>query len=318
VYSLKLDVVVPTYNRSQLLRRTISSLLVAPIPEGLEVTILVLDNNSKDDTEQVVREMQAESTRPIVYVRERNQGLSHARNGGIRAGDGDLVGFIDDDEEIDKNWYGVIAREFSDEALEYIGGPYLPNCSLPMPAWLPQGYNAVIGVIEPKPRTRMGPPFPGNLQGGNAVLRRSVFEKVGVYSVKLGRSGKGLLSEEDAEFYRRLVKAGLYGLHVPDLIIYHYIPADRLTRKYHRRWCYWRGISQGLADAEMKEPVRYVFGVPRYRIRKALGGLLSFPKNLLSKRGLSRAFTGELAVWDLLGFIYGKYFIRIDKYYAKQ
>lgn len=315
---MKLDVVVPTYNRSLLLRRTISSLMTAPVPEGLEVTILIIDNNSKDNTEQVVREMQTEATRPLVYIRERNQGLSHARNGGIQAGAGDLIGFIDDDEEVDKDWYKVIAREFSDEALQYIGGPYLANCSLPMPSWLPQGYNAVIGVIEPKPRTRMGPPFPGNLQGGNAVLRRGVFEKVGLYSVKLGRSGKGLLSEEDAEFYRRLVKAGLYGLHVPDLLIYHYIPADRLTRKYHRRWCYWRGISQGLADAELKEAVPYAFGVPRYRIRKALGGILSYPKNLLSKRGLSRAFSGELAIWDLLGFIYGKYFIRIEKYYAKQ
>ncbi len=315
---MKLDVVVPTYNRSKLLRRTIGSLLAARVPSGLEVTILVIDNNSKDDTEEVVREMQSDASLPVIYVRERNQGLSHARNRGIEEGKGDLIGFIDDDEEIDGEWYVVIAREFSDAALEYIGGPYLPNCSLPMPAWLPQGYNAVIGVIEPKARTRMGPPFPGNLQGGNAVLRRRVFESVGGYSVKLGRSGKGLLSEEDAEFYRRLVKAGLYGLHVPDLIIYHYIPAERLTRKYYRRWCYWRGISQGLADSDLKEPVPYALGVPRYRIRKALTGLLSYPRNLVSKSGLSRAFSGELAIWDLLGFIYGKYFIRIDRYYAKQ
>ena len=315
---MKLDVVVPTYNRSLLLQRTISSLLQAPIPEGLEVTILIVDNNSKDDTEQVVREMQSSTARNLVYVKETNQGLSHARNGGIRAGTGQLIGFIDDDEEIDENWYSVVAREFSDPAIQFIGGPYLPNWAAPAPEWLPPGYNAVIGVVDPKPRTAFGGSFTANLMGGNAVVRRSAFDRVGLYSTKLGRSGKGLLSEEDAEFFRRLLAAGLHGVHVPDLIIYHHIPADRLTRKYHRRWCYWRGVSQGLSDKDYKEPVAYTLGVPRYKIGRAFKGLFSLPMHLISRHKAGQAFADELATWDLLGFIYGKHFIRIEKYYAKQ
>jgi hypothetical protein len=154
--------------------------------------------------------------------------------------------------------------------------------------------------------------------GGNAVVRRSAFDQVGLYSPKLGRSGKGLLSEEDAEFYRRLRGANLHGMHVPDLIIYHHIPASRLTRKYYRSWCYWRGVSQGLLDRELKEPVAYAFGVPRYRIGRALQGLASLPRHLLSRNGAGLTFADELASWDLAGFIYGRHFIRIDKYYAKQ
>ncbi len=315
---MKLDVVVPTYNRSRLLKRAILSLLEAPIPPGLEVTILVVDNNSKDDTEQVVREMRAETDRALVYVKETKQGLSHARNAGIAAGSGEIVGFIDDDEEIDRQWYSVVAREFSDEATKFIGGPYLANCSVPMPAWLPPGYNGAIGVIEPKPRTRFAPPFGGNLQGGNAVIRREVFERIGTYSGKLGRSGKGLLSEEDAEFYRRLLAADVYGVHAPDLIIYHYIPEERLTRSYHRRWTYWRAVSQGIADEDLKEPVRYALGIPRYRMGKAVEGIVSWPKRRVGKGGAGHAFAGELAVWDLLGFVYGKYFVNREKLYAKQ
>lgn len=315
---MKLDVVLPTYNRSELLRRSLSSLLRAPIPAGLEVTVLVIDNNSKDDTEQVVREAGASTETRVVYVKETNQGLSYARNAGIQAGDGDLIGCIDDDEEIDDQWYSVIAREFSDEAIQFIGGPYLPNCSVPMPAWLPPGYNGVIGVIEPRPRTRFAPPFPGNLQGGNAVFRRTVFERIGLYSVKLGRSGKGLLSEEDAELYRRILKADLYGVHVPDLIIHHFIPLERLTRSYHRRWCYWRAVSQGIADEDLKEPVAYALGIPRYRIGKALNGLIRWPRHIFSRGGAAQAFAGELAVWDLLGFVYGKHFVRLEKLYSKQ
>lgn len=315
---MKLDVVVPTYNRSLLLQRTIASLLQAPIPAGLDVTILIVDNNSKDDTEQVVRQIQAQTGRPLVYILEKNQGLSNARNAGIRAGSGDIIGFIDDDEEIDKNWYTVAAREFADSAVQYIGGPCLANCPVPLPAWLPPGYNGALGIIDPKPRTAFGPSFPGNLNGGNAVLRRAVFENIGCYSTRLGRSGKGLLSEEDAELYRRLLSAKIHGLHIPDLIIYHYIPTDRLTRKYHRSWCYWRGVSQGISDKDAKEPVAYTLGIPRYRIGLAIKGLASLPGHLLSAKGAGQAFADELASWDLLGFIYGKHFIRIERYYAKQ
>ena len=314
---LTLDVVVPTYKRSELLRRTITSLLRASIPANLDVSIFVVDNNSEDDTEAVVGEFQALTSRRLVYIREKNQGISHARNAGIRYGSGDLIGFIDDDEEIDENWFDVIAREFADSTIQFIGGPYLPNWAAPAPRWLPPGYHAVIGVVVPKPRSGFGDGFPGILMGANAVVRRSAFESVGLYSIKHGRSGKVLLTDEDAEFYDRLCSANIQGIYVPDLIIHHYIPASRLTRSYHRRWCYWRGVSQGYAARGSKEPVPYFWGIPRHRIGRAVRGLISLPKHLLSSEGAGLAFKAELASWDLLGFIYGKYFARMDRYYTK-
>ncbi len=315
---MKLDVVVPTYNRSQRVQLTIASLLKASIPAGLEVTILVVDNNSKDDTEKIVREISAQSDRQVVYVKEIKQGLSHARNAGILAGTGDLIGFIDDDEEIDTLWYEVVVREFNDPSVDFIGGPYLPDWAAPAPDWLPPGYHAAIGAVYPKPRASFGPEFSGNLMGGNAVIRRKVFDRIGAYSTKLGRSGKGLLSEEDAEFCRRLAAAEVHGMYVPDLVIHHYIPLERLTRKYHRLWCYWRAVSQGVLDREMPETVPYTLGIPRYRIGRALRGLLLLPKHRLSPQGKGLAFADELATWDLCGFIYGKHFFNLERYYGEQ
>jgi len=315
---MTLDVVVPTYNRSSLLRKTIASLLAAPVPEGLAVTIIVVNNNSQDDTYEVVLDLQAKAHLPIQYVLQTLQGLSHARNAGISAGKSELVGVIDDDEEVDEHWYKVVAREFADTTTQFIGGPYLPNCEVPMPAWLPPAFNGVIGIVEAKRRQLFGDSFPGNLQGGNAVFRRTVFEQVGLYDVHLGRSGKGLLSEEDAELYRRLLAAGIRGFHAPDLVIYHYIPASRLTRSYYRRWCFWRGVSQGIADKKRREDVRYLFGVPRYRIMRGLEGMFDIPHNLSSTSGSGKTFARELFLWDLLGFVHGKYFVSIGSYYAGQ
>ena len=307
---MTLDVIICTYKRSALLRKCVESMFRAPVPPGLHVNILVIDNNSPDDTAAVMHELQAGAPIPVQYFLETKQGLSFARNRGIAEGTGELIGLIDDDEEIDQSWFQVVEREMQDQTVHFLGGPYLPNWQVPAPDWLPPGYPGVIGAMPPKPRGRFGPDHPGMLNGGNGVVRRSVFERVGGYSTRLGRTAKGLLSEEDAEFFRRILAAGISGLYVPELAIHHYIPADRLTRKYHRRWAYWRAVSQGILDRESPEPVRYLCGIPRHRIGRAFRSMLLMPAHRLAKGGKAQAFADELATWDLVGFIHGKHFFR--------
>ncbi len=313
---MTLDVIVPTYNRSPLLRLTVESLLRAPVPANLAVSIFVVDNNSPDDTAAVVRELQEHAVIPLHYILETQQGSSHARNAGITAGTAELLGFIDDDEEVEEHWYEVTAREFLDASVQYISGCCLPNWQAPIPDWLPPGYHSVIGASPPKERGWLGDGHPGMLIGGNSVIRRSVFDAVGLYSTRLGRSNKGLLSEEDAEFYRRVLQAGIRGLYVPDLAMYHYIPQSRLTRRYHRQWAYWRAVSQGVLDREGGESVAYTLGVPRYRIGRAVRGALGYPAHRLAAGKQGQAFADELAVWDLAGFVYGKHFAKVEQFYS--
>jgi glucosyl-dolichyl phosphate glucuronosyltransferase len=313
---VKLDVVVPTYNRSHLLQRNLESLLQAKVPNGFDVTLVPVDNNSTDDTAEVVRKLQQQNPPiPIRYVKALRQGSSSARNSGIRSGNSDLIAFIDDDECVDKNYFEVTAREFTDPTTQFIGGPYLADWAAPKPAWLPPGFHAVIGVIEPKARGPMDESFPGMLMGGNAVIRRSVFDRVGTYLEQLGRTGNGLLTEEDTDLYHRLLANKIRGVYVPDLIIYHHVPAERLTRAYHRKWCYWRGVSQGMRDREHPESVTYAFGVPRYRVGRAVKGIVNTLRHRFSPRQQGQAFAEELHSWGLVGFIYGKHFARPEILY---
>ncbi len=314
---MKLDVVLPTYNRSDHLALALRSLLDAPAPVELEVTILVIDNNSVDDTRSVVERFQKNARRQIRYIPQPLQGSSQSRNAGITGGTAELLGFIDDDEQITPEWFNAIAREFADPATDYLSGPCLANAEIPMPGWIPPGYNGVLGVTPARERQLMDAAFPGILLGGNAVMRRSLFERVGMYNTSLGRSGTGLLSEEDADLYRRVQAAGLRGYYVPDMAILHHIPASRLTRRYYRRWCYWRGISQGLADRHMPEPVVYLLGIPRYRLREGLAGLLPLAGNL-RENGSADAFKRELPWWTLLGFLRGRFFTRARNLYKKK
>jgi hypothetical protein len=98
---------------------------------------------------------------------------------------------------------------------------------------------------------------------------------------------------------------------VPHMIIYHYIPPERLTKSYFRRWCFWRGVSCGLIDRERRMPVVYLGGIPRYLYGQLARGLLGTVKGQLSRgRDLSRTFNDELSAWDAAGFFYGKHFFR--------
>lgn len=305
---IKLDIIVPTYNRSSLLRLTLDSLLRARIPDAMSVRIVVVDNNSSDDTHNVAQMYQDKFPGTLLYVMEKRQGRSHALNAGIANTHGDLIGMIDDDEQVDEAWFQVIAQWMRDPAIDFIGGPYKPNWEVQAPSWLPDDCPAVIGIIDAVHEVRTyGKDFGGMLMGGNAVIRRSVLEKVGPYSTVLGRTDKRLLSCEDEEMYGRIIASGATGKYVPELIIYHHIPASRLTKSYHRRWFFWRGVSKYVLNQKQPEPVAHLFRVPRYLYGRAFRQLaLTTQKALTGKLKSSEVFSAELRWWDLAGWLYGR------------
>jgi len=309
---LRMDVVIPTYNRHVLLRKTLNSLLKAHIPNGLSIRIIVVDNNSTDETRNVVEEYLNEHRNIFKYVFEMKQGRSSALNAGITSSSGDLVGMIDDDEEVDVHWFERAYAAFTENDADFIGGPYLPQWGAPPPAWLPSDYLGVIGWIDGGDKiVRFDREYPGILMGGNAVIKRSVLEKVGLYLTSVSRTGKRLLAGEDEDMYRRLLAIGARGLYLPDLIIYHYIPPERLTKKYFRRWCFWRGVSRGVIDRDQKSSVAYLSGVPRWLYGRAARGILNLTKDTLHRgKNFAKSFSDELAIWDLAGFFYGKHFYR--------
>jgi glucosyl-dolichyl phosphate glucuronosyltransferase len=309
---MNLDVLIPTYNRSELLKRTLDSLVKARVPAGLSVRVTVVDNNSKDETREVVESYIERYGSLFNYLFEGQQGRSAALNAGIAATDGELIGMIDDDEEIDESWCARAHSAFSTSDIDFISGSCKPRWGGEQPPWLPKDYPAVIGWIETGDEVKVyGENYDGVLMGGNAVIRRSMLKKVGNYSTSLGRKGNRLLSVEDEDMTERLLAAGARGLYLPDLVIYHYIPPERLTKRYHRRWCFWRAVSLGVRDREHRAPVTYLLGVPRHLYGSAARGLLKAAR--FARRGTvdpAQRFSGELAMWDLAGFFYGKHFYK--------
>ena len=95
-----ISVVVCTYNRAESLRETIYSLLKQDL-KAVPMEILVVDNNSSDNTKNVVASFGEGNQFPIRCVFEGQQGLGYARNTGIQAAKGEIIAFIDDDIEVE-------------------------------------------------------------------------------------------------------------------------------------------------------------------------------------------------------------------------
>jgi hypothetical protein len=243
-------------------------------------------------------------------------GRSHALNAGIAAAAGDLVGMIDDDEEVDAGWFEEVAHAFADPAVDFITGPYAPRWGAEPPAWLPRKPSSVVGWVDGGPEVRtFGRDYDGVLMGGNAVVRRALLQRVGGYDPALGRSSDGrLLSCEDEEMQKRLMAAGARGEYRPRLVIHHFIPPERLTKGYHRRWYFWHGVSSGvMARTGRREPVAYLLGMPRHQIGRLARNLLWAAPGLLGvgpMRSRHARFEARMHALDVAGYWYGKYWFR--------
>ena len=302
--SLRLDVIIATFNRCASLRSTLDSLLAARVPATLEVMVTVVDNNSSDDTRELVSSYEPGFRGRLRYLFEEQQGKSSALNTGILAATGDLVGMIDDDESVDPAWFETIEQWFRRDDVDFIGGPYHPDWETPPPAWLPPEYNGVIGASDdttPEVQT-YGLDHFGMLPGGNAVIRRSIFDRVGLYSTTL-------LRYEDDDMYRRLLSAGARGKYVPELVIRHRIHASRLRKSYYRSWVFQLGVYLAHVQTQWPEAVPHFFGIPRYhygRAVRSLTGLLG--SAVKGNLDTSQVVSAELPWWNLAGLLYGRCF----------
>ncbi len=298
---MHLSVVLCTWNRAPLLRDALECLVrqVAAPPHE----IVVVDNNSTDDTAQVVRSFQW--CPAIRYLYEPQPGLSHARNAGVAATTGELVAFTDDDVRVTPNWMATIATvagRYPDAAC--YGGPVLPQWSTPAPAWLTEEQWIALGVQDHSPE-----PFRADLTrqvcliGANLILRRSALERVGPFDPAVQRVGDGIGSTEDHEYHRRLWDAGYHGVYDPALRVGAIVTEERLAKGYHRKWHFGHGRHIARMRLPDVEQSRFrPLGVPAHLLRQFVADVREGIASAL-RRDPAWAFERELRLWFTAGFI---------------
>jgi glucosyl-dolichyl phosphate glucuronosyltransferase len=311
---MKYSVVIATYNRAADLRDTLKSLARLRPDDAWEV--IVVDNNSTDDTRDVVLHAATDFPAPLRYLVEREQGRSPALNTGIEAAAGEIIVTTDDDVRVPVDWLTRAAEGLRRLNCDYVGGRVLPIWGAERPQWLPDyggKHWAVIALLDHGSQPiEFGARVP---LGVNMAFTRHAFEQAGLFDRHTGRRAGTLLGQEIREWCIRARKTGIRGWYVPEFTLEHVIPADRLNKQYFRRWFYWRGISRAMlyerSGLDMEAPeqtvldfstVPHVLGVPRYLYRKAVRTAFAWMRDSVRHSRL-RAFEHELWLCFFAGIV---------------
>ncbi len=268
---MKVSVAICTWNRSGLLRRTLEQMCRLVVPPDVEWELILVDNNSTDDTRQVVAEFI--NRLPIRYVFEPKQGLSHARNRAVQEAQGEYILWTDDDVLVDEEWMQAYVegfRKYPEAA--FFGGPVEAWFEGEPPEWLIRTLSLVEHAFAIRhlgdeecalPRGEDGLPY-----GANYCLR-SDWQKRFVYDTVLGVAGKMRKLGEETVLLREVVSAGGEGRWLPRARVRHWIPQSRQTLKFLRQYYFGGGRTSCLLEKEtLLAPGQKIwFGVPRWTWR---------------------------------------------------
>ncbi len=240
-----LTAIICTYNRAKYIGPLLESIAANDLPKA-EYEILLVDNNCTDNTREISETFaEAHPEVSFRYTTEPEQGLSAARNRGIKEAKGDIIVYIDDDALVDPHYLRDYAEWFSAHPdTMACGGPIIPLYETQEPEWMSPYTRALLTAwmdYGDTPREYPKGRFPG---GGNAAYRKSVFEKVGYFNTELGRKGNSLMGAEEKDIFDKMHALGMQILYLPTPVLHHIIPQKKLEKDFFDRWTLQIGMSE--------------------------------------------------------------------------
>lgn len=294
--SIDFSVAIPTYNGAKTLPLVLEKLRSQITSETMTWEVIVVDNNSTDETTAIVQTFQESwpAQSPLRYCFETRQGLAYARQRAVKEANGDFVGFLDDDNLPAASWVAA-AYEFGKthpEAGAY-GGQIQGNYEVPpSPEFekvksflVVRKYATVAKLFEPE-KLRLPP-------GAGLVVRKKAWlESVPDRFIRTHRGGN------DYEISLHLYSKGWQIWYNPAMQIEHLIPAWRMEKSYLVR------IAQlyGLCTCEIRLIIAKPWQKPLLLIKSFLGSSRRLLTHLIRHR--NRAIT-DLSLACETAFFWG-------------
>lgn len=296
---MHIAVVLCTYNRCESLAKTLQSTSRLRLPESVEWEILVVDNNSTDQTRAVVEEYSQRYPGRFSYVFEPCQGKSHALNTAIRKSEGEILAFLDDDVIVEPTWLQNLTGALHDGRWAGAGGRILPEPGVSLPPWVPRDERY---GLAPLAMFDLGsgadvlsePPF-----GANMAFRREMFQKHGCFRTDLGPRPGSAIRSEDTEFGGRLLAAGERLRYEPSAVVYHALPNERLRKQYFLGWWAGKGRAEVIQLGIPAGARWFCLGVPLFLVRR----LCVWTLRWIVIANPARRFGCKIKVWKTFGAI---------------
>lgn len=300
-----LTVVLATHNGSGTLPRMLESLTNLKAPQG-GWKLVIVDNGSVDDTQQVLR--QFESALPLTTIYEPQRGKNRALNAALFFTEGDLVVFTDDDIIADPQWLvrmRVAADQHPDVSL--FGGEIRPAWDEQPPDWVWDSIPIPIVYAITGDRRLGGPTQPGSIWGPNMAVRKRIFELGHSFDETVGPAPGQYRMGSETEFTIRVGKLGHQSWYVAGAVVYHIIRPHQLlpswiaSRGYRfGRDMYWKENDVRLSNSGQgaRDKLPKLFGFPRYYFRLfAEAGPRVIAARLRGDKAAEVRHRWELAYW---------------------
>jgi glycosyltransferase involved in cell wall biosynthesis len=228
--ALSLTFIIPTKNRAPMVAALLASMKDLAGLDRLRPQIIVADNNSGDDTWEVLQETARSFPVPITIIKVYKPGKSAVINEALRKAEGRIVAFLDDDVTTDRGWLEAVERFVSQSGYQVGQGRIQlqsPEADDPEVQRLIQRFRTIPKLDFDYSVERVH-----SLTGSNFVAFREALERVGPFDERLGPGAAG--TSEDVELARRFARAGIAIGYMREAIAYHRVDRARLTEEYFK------------------------------------------------------------------------------------
>jgi glycosyltransferase involved in cell wall biosynthesis len=248
-----ISVIICTYNRASYVRRTLSSFFAQSGLDRIDHELVVIDNNSTDDTRATVEAFQPRSN--LRYVFEERQGIACARNRGLVETQADVVAYLDDDVIVNPGWLESLAACLADTNADVVGGRTYLAFEKPPPPWLGKDFRTLLAEMDFGPDRTIISDGRG-IFSLNLGLRRSALPAAQPFDERLGRKGRKRLGGEETKLIRGMAAAGRRVVYEPTMIVGHIVEPERMTWRYFQRLAVATGQTDALNDEPAPLPER--------------------------------------------------------------
>jgi len=251
------------------LAKTLESVARSVVPNSVQWDVLVVDNNSTDQTREVIEGFCLGYPGRFSYLFEPRQGKSYALNTGFARAGGEVLAFVDDDVVVDPQWLYHLTAPLSGGEWAGAAGRILPEAGFVPQPWMDARSRyglAPLAIFDmgSEAGELKEPPF-----GTNMAFCKKMFLKHGQFRTDLGpQKGSERGKNEDSEFGARLLGAGEHLWYEPSAIVYHAVPQNRTRRKYFQTWWFEKGRADIRESGIPKDTRWYVARIPLHLFRR--------------------------------------------------
>ena len=249
---LQISVIICTYNRAAILENAIISLINQTIANNL-YEVIVVDNNSKDNTKELVEKLKVGHPN-VNYIFEEKPGLSNARNAGYLHAKGSFVGYMDDDAKASSNYIEEILKIIEDVNPDIFGGPIFPYYECEKPDW----FKDVYGTYSSYDKTGWVTTLEQYLSGSNITFRKSLLFECGGFDPRLGMKGNLRRYGEETQIVYWAHQQNKKIYYSTGLIVYHLVPVYKLNPLFFLTSAYESGRDHFLVNDSSIDPLNEI------------------------------------------------------------